>query len=512
MPVSIPPTSALVKHGRGLVTDRQAAFARSNRVRSGRFAVPTIGEDVMDEQRPPAQRIRPPEPEPPEAPTPPSAPPLLAAVFQWTGKEARVLRIALRMPLGRFARHINAGRSTVTDWEAAADQLVLSWGMQDALDELLAHSSNECKKRFGMGCEGNPNVSVSDSSGPHGNGGDADRKHALLVIGGTGLVAVLELPEAVERIAADLRHPGRVDPHLVASHETLADALAVPHSALQPEVLGDQVARHADVLFKMLDRPMATPERRRLEAITVASHVQAGLLAFDASDRTTARRYFALAWDVADDADDDTLRARTLRVAQVLHSPIESGGRSGNAHRAAALMRRAVHYARRADPATRANIHRRLGLLFAAAEDERGFLTSYEAGDRIPDPPGEPNGPGFLARFFARPPEQVTNRGIGLVRIGRAEEAIDALRPTLNPADPGWTAMALTDIAAARVLQREPEQACRDLQHALTLALQAGYTMGIERLLGVRDSFPKPWTTLACVRKLDERLRALHHR
>ncbi|MGH8898139.1 MAG: hypothetical protein ACRDZ4_14260, partial [Egibacteraceae bacterium] len=148
-----------------------------------------------------------------------------------------------------------------------------------------------------------------------------------------------------------------------------------------------------------------------------------------------------------------------------------------------------------------------LGLLLAAAGDERGFLTSYEAGDRILVPHGQPDGPGFLARFFATPPERVTNRGIGLVRIGRAEEAIAALRPTLNPAAPGWTAMALADIAAARVLQGEPEQACRELQRALTLALRAGSAMGVERIRGARDQFPEPWAGLACVRKLDERLR-----
>ncbi|MGH8898140.1 MAG: hypothetical protein ACRDZ4_14265, partial [Egibacteraceae bacterium] len=140
----------------------------------------------MGEQRPPAQQIRPAEPKPPPPPTPPSAPPLLAAVVQWTGTETRALRIALRMPLNSFAQRITAGRATVTDWEAAGNQLVLSWAMQNTLDELLSQATNECKKRFGMQCEGNPNVSVSDSSGLNGNGDDADRKHALKLIGGTG--------------------------------------------------------------------------------------------------------------------------------------------------------------------------------------------------------------------------------------------------------------------------------------------------------------------------------------
>jgi hypothetical protein len=59
-------------------------------------------------------------------------------------------------------------------------------------------------------------------------------------------------------------------------------------------------------------------------------------------------------------------------------------------------------------------------------------------------------------------PERAANRGIGLVRVKRAEEAIDALRPTLDPDDPSWAAIVLADIALARVVQSELEQACQD--------------------------------------------------
>lgn len=323
------------------------------------------------------------------------------------------------------------------------------------------------------------------------------------------MFAPLEALEALERIAADIRRGGWVDTRVVAAHEEWADVLAGRHHTQRPDVLVDPTTQHADVLLGLLDRPMTDTSRRRLEPITVASHVQAGLLAFDTNDRTTARRYFALAWDVADEAGNDTLRARTLRVAQVLHSPIESGGRAGNVRRAVTLMRRAVYYARRADPATRAHAHCRLGLLLAAVGDERGFLNSYEAGDRLPEAHGQPDGHGFLPRFLALSPERVTNRGIGLVRIGRAEEAIDALRPMLDPARPGLTAIALADIAAARVVQGDPEQACRELQRALDQALRHGYAMGVERVRGVRDQFDPRWAALDCVRNLDERLQRI---
>jgi hypothetical protein len=93
------------------------------------------------------------------------------------------------MPLDSFAALINAGRSTVTDWEAAGTQLVSSWGMQAALDEVLGQASDECKKRFQMLCKGNPNVWVADSSEPNGNGDTTDRADFLRVVGGAGLAA-----------------------------------------------------------------------------------------------------------------------------------------------------------------------------------------------------------------------------------------------------------------------------------------------------------------------------------
>jgi hypothetical protein len=105
------------------------------------------------------------------------------------------------MSLDRFASHINAGRSTVTDLEHGREKVIPTWGIQEALDEALSRASNEAKKRFGMLCEGKTNVSVSDSTTVDGNGDDADRERFLKVIGAGVATAPLD---ALERIAADI--------------------------------------------------------------------------------------------------------------------------------------------------------------------------------------------------------------------------------------------------------------------------------------------------------------------
>ncbi|MGH3922167.1 MAG: hypothetical protein ACRDTT_04740 [Pseudonocardiaceae bacterium] len=92
---------------------------------------------------------------------------------------------------------------------------------------------------------------------------------------------------------------------------------------------------------------------------TVGSYVQAGKLAHHLGDRVAARRWFATAYDLADEAGDDTLCAQALRVASVLRSPIPTGGRTGDSRKAVTRMRKVVAPARQADPATLADAYRR---------------------------------------------------------------------------------------------------------------------------------------------------------
>jgi transcriptional regulator with XRE-family HTH domain len=350
-------------------------------------------------------------------------------------------------------------------------------------------------------------------SGINGNGDNADRRHvnkAALA----QLAAVLLPPEVVERIVAELTRDSRVDTTLIADYEDIADALVARHRTTRADELINEVAQHADALLGLLDRPIKAADRRRLEIITVGLHVQAGKLSHHLGDRITARRSFATANDIADEAGDDTLRAQALRVATVLRSPIPTGGRSGNSGKAVTAMRKVVALARRADPAIRADAYRWLGLQLAADGDERGFREAFEAAERLSGAHKTLDGHGFLADQVAVTAEQVSGDiGTGLVLIGRANEAVDALEASIVPGGSRrWNVIKLVDLAAARVLQGEPEQACNDLLRALKLALNARYMTGIERIRGVRDRFRPEWADLSCVRNLDDLLRlATYH-
>jgi tetratricopeptide (TPR) repeat protein len=72
----------------------------------------------------------------------------VAAVRQWTGREARALRHALRMPLREFAARLGVGERTVSKWEALGSATIPRPVWQAALDTKLRESDEEVHVRF----------------------------------------------------------------------------------------------------------------------------------------------------------------------------------------------------------------------------------------------------------------------------------------------------------------------------------------------------------------------------
>ncbi len=428
----------------------------------------------------------------------------MIVVTVWTGREARALRTALRMPVLAFAGHLGVGSRTVSDWEAGGSRIVPTPVLQAALDTALSRAGDEAKARFRALVGGSDAVVMPDSAAGEGIGDDAKRRAAIKTLGIGGLGAALFPQAAVERITG---HGDRaVDADLIAAHEDLADTLASLHRVTRHDVLLGQVAHHADLLYGLLDRPMGPADRRRLEVVAVESHVQAGMLAFLANERIAARRYFALAWGVADDGGDETLRALTLAASSLLHSSIATGGVGGNTERAVELLRRAAAHAERADANTRACMHSWLAMELAAFGDEDGFYGHMELAERLG---GHGRDRGYFARSLCDAAGTARIWGVGFVLLGRANEAVEAFSVSLIPGFPSQAVLVLADTAAARVLQGEPEEACQGLRRALDVTLDCGYAMGVERILGIRARLDPAMAALPCVAELDEQLAGL---
>lgn len=462
-----------------------------------------MGEGV---ERSPARRVQPAAPRRPAQ----AGPQVVVVVGRWTGGLAAALRAALRDGLDDFAAQLGVGTSTAGDWEDRPG-IVPQVVNQRALDELLRRADDEAKRRFDILTQGDPLVRVADLAGLDGIGVGTDRRHATKGVGAAGVAAALAPLEAVERITVQDRYP--VDSGLVLAHEKFADALAELRlgPTRRPRQLVGEVARQADDLLGLLDRPMTEADRRRLEVVTVSSCAHAGMLAFCMGDRRLARGCFAVARSVAEDSVNDTLRAQALGVGAILLSPMPSGGRGADPRRQVTKLSEAIHYAHDADVNTRASLQWWLAAGMTGNRDESGFRRAVETAERLTDRSGSGDGGSWLARHFACESDSQArdkNVGIGLLLLGQPEPAVEAFTQALvGPRKGAWRVTLLVDIAAARVLQGEPEAACAGLHEALDLAERFGHGMGVQRIHGVRGGFRPEWAGLDCVRKLDDRLR-----
>ncbi len=72
----------------------------------------------------------------------------MTTVHRWTGREAKLLREALRLSVRDFAVRLGIGLRTVNKWEARQSDITPLPHMQEVLDTALARASDEAKARF----------------------------------------------------------------------------------------------------------------------------------------------------------------------------------------------------------------------------------------------------------------------------------------------------------------------------------------------------------------------------
>jgi tetratricopeptide (TPR) repeat protein len=72
----------------------------------------------------------------------------MATVQRWSGREAKALRLALRMTVRGFAAYLGAGVRTVASWEASGSAISPRPELQAALDTALQRADDGAKARF----------------------------------------------------------------------------------------------------------------------------------------------------------------------------------------------------------------------------------------------------------------------------------------------------------------------------------------------------------------------------
>ncbi|MEV6333485.1 hypothetical protein AB0M12_02100 [Nocardia vinacea] len=317
------------------------------------------------------------------------------------------------------------------------------------------------------------------------------------------------------RWAVSQRLVGGATPLLPASVASDYMSVTVSYRHLYPLIpavrLHRSVVEHAQLGVELLPQVSGPAKEILAKAVSESSLLAGRLEFFDLQQPDLAQPSFVLALQAAHEANDPLLGSAVL--AHMAFAPAFSGDAS-RAEEARERMRAARAFARRgganaemiawldaveAEVETRfGDTRRALALIHHAEETYREF-------DSEADP-----SPAWMDWFS--PIRLAGFKGNTLMVAGRGREARETLEQVLSdlPEDAiKQRSIYLADIAAAAVLENNPELACQCLEDALDILGRNWYATAMDRIKVVRQSL-RQWDSLPVVRSLDERLYDWH--
>ncbi|WP_233600235.1 orotidine 5'-phosphate decarboxylase / HUMPS family protein [Micromonospora sp. M71_S20] len=139
----------------------------------------------------------------------------METVRRWTGREAKALRLALRMSVRGFAEHLGLTPTAVSNWEKRGATSRMRYETQQMLDVDLARASTEVRQRFAQALQAAaatvPSQPPPPVDGPQPTGqdlGTRTRERTAAVLAAFGVQHPDDLgyvpPADVQRLVADL--------------------------------------------------------------------------------------------------------------------------------------------------------------------------------------------------------------------------------------------------------------------------------------------------------------------
>ncbi|MFY1688551.1 hypothetical protein [Plantactinospora sp. WMMB782] len=251
----------------------------------------------------------------------------MAAVTNWTGREANTLRRALRLSVTGFAEHLGAARRTVAKWSSQGEKVQLRADMQAALDTVLARAAPDVLERFealrrhdtrgALAVATRPPGAVDADTGKDGSGtdsdGDVQRRRFLQGATGTGMAvlpnvtplldALVSLPMAreAEPVALPLRQLARgvaaaKAAYQACRYEQVLGGLTILLPTLAPtrsDAEGDQRTRVdavASDLYHVVGSVLLKVGDRGMALVAAEKSVQAGTASQDPVAMATSAR------------------------------------------------------------------------------------------------------------------------------------------------------------------------------------------------------------------------------
>ncbi|MEU4596372.1 hypothetical protein [Nocardia sp. NPDC023988] len=292
-------------------------------------------------------------------------------------------------------------------------------------------------------------------------------------------------------------------------------AITVAHRgwywSLPAKQLHRSVAHHALLGSELIPQVDVRATVALAKAVSESALLSGRLEFFDLQQADEAQSSFVLALQAAHEAADALLGCAVL--AHMAFIPAFSG-ETKRAEEARERVRAARAFARRGNgnheltawlDAVEAEVETRFGNTRQALDLIRHAEQSYALHD-----PQERPSPPWLDWFS--PTRLAGFKANTLVSAGDGRQALATLRQVLDelPAESvKQRSVYLADAAAACVLEKLPEEACRFLEDALDGIGEHWYATTLERIKVVRQDLRK-WDSLPQVRALDERLYDWH--
>ncbi|MFI6364962.1 helix-turn-helix domain-containing protein [Nocardia sp. NPDC050630] len=284
-------------------------------------------------------------------------------VSRWTGAEVKALRIAaLRMTQDEFAAQVGYEPPTIRKWEKATASRPVRGKSAHDLDSALARLSDQQAQRF--------RAAVADDSLAAGKpriareGDEVKRREFGVVLGTAIALPAVESAPIPSRIGIAEAHRLAANVEDIAQREQIVGGTALVQTAV------DELERAKAVLETCAFDEQAGKAFMRAagELATIA-----GWLAYDSEMHPLARRCYADAFALANQAGDEELTIHVCLNAAHQATTLSRSGH-GNPHRALGLIGRARDLSRSRSPG---RVHALMAIREAQAYGVLGDRTGF---------------------------------------------------------------------------------------------------------------------------------------
>jgi DNA-binding transcriptional regulator YiaG len=398
----------------------------------------------------------------------------VTTVQQWTGREARALREAMRMSVRDFANHLGISTRAVSKWEAGAEGMIPRPDSQSILDTVLEKSPPNVRVRFEQLLDARRNranelEASADSSynlthARESLPGNRFRTAAELLPLPNGQGAAEDVFNILGRIQR--LHRGTVHPEVIRQLQENARRVVTEYESQNHSTLVTVLLKQRALIEDILDECRNPAQQQEIFKIAGVTSGVLGYIAVGRGEFPLARAYCLEAFHLGDFARDSNLEA----WARGLQSFCEYY--AGEYDDAVGLAKDGLKYAQSGPQSARLTINgvaRAMGKLGDTEGVHRAVDEAHELMSRNDVPAGVPSSISLECYSAAQTASNAATAYVSLGIPGKVEHYVNLALPDIGKSDSPWSrSLVMIDLAVSKVRAREP-----DLDHAADLVRDA---------------------------------------